>query len=264
MQRPEIVWKNLESVRNNSPLVHNITNHVVMNYTANAMLAAGASPVMAHALEEVADMAAIASALVINIGTLSPHWVDAMEKAMISARQKGIPIVVDPVGAGATPYRTNTVKALMQQTPPDIIRGNASEIGALTSSDISTKGVDSSQESGTSLQAAHNLRKAYGAVVVVSGQTDYIISETEEKTVSNGDIMMARVTGMGCAASALTAAFAGVNNDHAEAAFSAMAVMGIAGEMAAEKAGGPGSLQWHFLDALHNIGQDDILNRFKH
>jgi hydroxyethylthiazole kinase len=263
MKEAELTWEQLQLVREQAPLVHNITNYVVMNSTANALLALGASPVMAHAREEVAEMAAIARALVINIGTLSPHWVEAMEKAMAKAKSRGIPVVVDPVGAGATRYRTNSVKQLMQKNAPDIIRGNASEIGALYSAEVNTKGVDSTQESHSAREAARYLAGEYGCVVVVSGEVDYIISEQDEIAVYNGSALMARVTGMGCAASALTGAFAGVIEEPVEAAAGAMRVMGIAGEMAAERAEGPGTLQLHFIDALYNIDKIDIEQKLK-
>ncbi|REL39003.1 hydroxyethylthiazole kinase [Rhodohalobacter sp. SW132] len=263
MNEAERTSNHLQNVRETGPLVHNITNYVVMNNTANALLSLGASPVMAHAKEEVADMAAIASALVINIGTLSPHWVEAMEIAMKSAAENGAPIIIDPVGAGATPYRTDTLKKLIGATSPDIIRGNASEIGALYTADVKTKGVDSTQESHSSVNAAHHLAGEYSCVVVVSGETDYIVSENETRTVHNGHSLMGRVTGMGCTASALIGAFAGAGIDPVEASLSAMRVMGIAGEMAAEKSAGPGSFQTHFLDALYVLDNQGIESRLK-
>ena len=263
MNDTEFTSTHLQKVRDTGPLVHNITNYVVMNNTANALLSLGASPVMAHAKEEVADMAAIASALVINIGTLSPHWVEAMEIAMKSAAENGAPIIVDPVGAGATPYRTDTLKKLIATTPPDIIRGNASEIGALYSADVKTKGVDSTQESHSAVEAARHLAAEYSCVVVVSGETDYIVTEKETRTVHNGHPLMGRVTGMGCTASSLIGAFAGSGLKPAEASLSAMRVMGIAGELAAEQANGPGSFQAEFLDALYNIDGQVIKNRLK-
>lgn len=263
MKETEFTWTHLQKVRENEPLIHNITNYVVMNSTANALLSLGASPVMAHAKEEVADMASIASSLVINIGTLSPHWVEAMEIAMESAFANDVPVVIDPVGAGATAYRTETVKHLIHKTTPDIIRGNASEIGALYSADIQTKGVDSTQESHSAVEAARHLAGEYNCVVVVSGKVDYIISERETHATYNGHPLMGKITGMGCTATALIGAFAGVDINPAAASVSAMRVMGIAGEMAAIKAGGPGSFQTHFLDALYQINKEEIQHRLK-
>jgi len=263
MNEAEHTSSHLLKVRETGPLVHNITNYVVMNNTANALLSLGASPVMAHAKEEVADMAAIASALVINIGTLSPHWVEGMEIAMKSAAANDVPIIVDPVGAGATSYRTETVKELIKTTSPDIIRGNASEIGALYSADVKTKGVDSTQDSHTSVEAAQHLAAEYSCVVVVSGEVDYIVTEKETRTVHNGHPLMGRVTGMGCTASSMIGAFAGAGIDAADASVSAMRIMGIAGEIAAIKADGPGSFQTRFLDALYNIDGQAITSRLK-
>lgn len=255
---PESVWADVDRIRAQAPLVHNITNFVVMNTTANALLAIGASPVMAHAEEEVADMVGIAAALVINIGTLSGPWIAAMHTAAAAARQKGIPIVLDPVGVGATRYRTDTAKALMETAPPTIIRGNASEIQALTGAAATTKGVDATAAAEAAVDAGRVLQKALGAVVCISGATDYIIDAKAVVAVANGHPMMPRVTGLGCTASALCGAFAAVNPDAAAATAHAMAVMGIAGEMAAMAAPGPGSLQTRFIDALYQLQAEDI------
>jgi hydroxyethylthiazole kinase len=229
-----------------------------MNSTANALLSLGASPVMAHAVDEVEDMVNIASALVINIGTLSPPWVEAMGAAARQARKRGIPIVLDPVGAGATPYRTRTARDLIESVPPSIIRGNASEIMALLEEQARTKGVDSTARSDSALEVAQRLSEIYECVVCVSGETDYILDGADITRIMNGHPMMPRVTGLGCAATALCGAFAAVNSFHALAAAQAMAVMGIAGEMAAEMAQGPGSLQVQFLDALYRMSEEDV------
>ena len=236
--------------------MHNITNFVAMNNSANALLALGASPVMAHAEEEVADMVKIASALVINIGTLSPPWVRAMEKAARQARERSLPIVLDPVGAGATGYRTETVHHLLSAVTPTIIRGNASEIGAVADRETgTTKGVDSSISSRHAVSAARRLSDTYGCTVCVSGAIDYVVHGQQTVGVQNGHPLMARVTGLGCTASALCGAFAAVNEAPFAATAHAMAVMGIAGEVAAKKATGPGTLQLHFLDVLHNLSE---------
>ena len=170
------IWSSIERIRQASPVIHNITNYVVMNSTANALLALGASPVMAHAEEEVEDMVNIASALVINIGTLSEKWIKSMFKAASQARKRNIPIVLDPVGAGATDYRTRTARQLIEQVPPTIIRGNASEIMALQDREARTKGVDSMATSDRALAAARQLNQRYGSVICVSGETDYIVA----------------------------------------------------------------------------------------
>jgi hydroxyethylthiazole kinase len=252
------IWSTVCDIRERAPVVHNITNYVVMNNTANALLALGASPVMAHAENEIKDMVQIASALVINIGTLSDAWVRSMFKAAIQASNRGIPVVFDPVGAGATPYRTQMARELIASVPPAIIRGNASEILALSADTARTKGVDSTARAEQALEAAHDLREACGSVVCVSGETDYIIGGDGVMKIRNGHPLMTRVTGLGCTATALCGAFAAVLPDAATAAAQAMAVMGIAGELGMEKASGPGTLQVHFLDALYNLGEKDI------
>lgn len=263
MVDPESVWADIEKIRQTSPLIHNITNYVVMNSTANALLALGASPVMAHAEEETAEMTELASALVVNIGTLSTPWVAGMERAVIAAREGAIPFVLDPVGAGATRFRTDTVHRLLSKGAPSVIRGNASEIMSLHTSQGETKGVDSTERSRSALEAGRYLAKRHGCAVSISGETDYLVSADERIAVSNGHPLMGRVTGMGCTASALTGAFLAVNPSALAAAAHAMAVMGICGEMAAEKAAGPGSLQLRFLDALYQLEKKQIEARLK-
>ncbi len=260
---PETIFSDVQAIRDTSPLVHNITNYVVMNNTANALLALGASPVMAHAQPEVADMAGIAGALVINIGTLSDPWIAAMFTAAKAAQAKGIPMVLDPVGAGATAYRTDTAKKLMQQCSPTIIRGNGSEIMALGNQDAATKGVDSASAADQAIDTAKALNLAHGSAVCITGEIDYIVHSDMVLQIRNGHAMMPKVTGLGCTASALCGAFAAVNPDPAAAAAHAMAVMGVAGEMAGRNAKGPGSFQMHFLDALYQISASDIHALFR-
>ncbi len=261
----QTLWQDCTLIRERAPLVHSITNYVVMNSTANAVLALGGSPVMAHATEEMPDMVAltkaVGGALVINIGTLSPAWIDGMAAAMTAARQQGVPIVFDPVGAGATPYRTQTCTELLTRNPATIIRGNASEIMALHDASRQTKGVDSHQTADAARDAAAALAKAYDCVVSVSGPTDLITNGTDACTVPYGHPLMPRVTGLGCTASALTGAFAAVNPDPLVAAHHAMTVMGICGAIAGDQAAGPGSLQMHFLDALHNLDEATLVAR---
>lgn len=243
----------LQVVRKKAPLVHNITNYVVMNNTANALLAIGASPVMAHAVEEVEDMVAIASSLVINIGTLSEKWVDAMLLAGEAAQAKRIPIVFDPVGVGATSYRNKVAASVVKKCKPSIIRGNASEIMTLAKENSITKGVDSTVSSDSALDAAKRLASETNTVVIVSGKEDFITNGQIVHSVKNGSSLMAKVTGMGCTATAITGAFAAINSDLMEASVSAMTVMGVAGELAAKKASGPGTMQLYFLDALYSL-----------
>ena len=260
----------LARVRAKAPIVHNITNYVVMNTTANALLALGASPIMAHAPEEMEEMVGIVQALVLNIGTLSERWIDAMRLAGQAAQRRGIPIVLDPVGAGATSYRTNTARQLLAElssSSPVIVRGNASEIQALSTNLAKTRGVDSTHGTEESIDAARALSEAHGCVVSMSGATDIIVSGASVARVRNGVPMMARVTGMGCTASALTGAMAAVSDlsSGPDGAFLAaaqtMCVLGVAGEIAAERAAGPGSFQVHLLDALSGLSPDELERR---
>ncbi|MBN1408491.1 MAG: hydroxyethylthiazole kinase [Calditrichaceae bacterium] len=255
----ESLINDLTEVRSKSPLVHNITNYVVMNTTANALLAIGASPVMAHSVDEVEDIVKIASSLVINIGTLSKNWVDAMIKAGKAAKEKGIPVVLDPVGAGATNYRTETSLQIIRECKPGVIRGNASEIMALVNEKSNTKGVDSTASSDSALDVAKILAKDTGAVIVISGPVDYVIDQQSVIKVKNGSSMMSRVTGLGCTATALVGAFIAVNKNFVLASAHAMSVMGIAGELAAKKSEGPGTMQIHFLDALYKLSEKEII-----
>lgn len=243
----------VEAVRHRSPLVHSITNYVVMNNTANALLAIGASPVMAHWVAEMEEMTAIAGALVINIGTLDDQWIEGMIAAGVAASKRGTPIVLDPVGAGATSQRTATALRIIDECKPTIIRGNGSEIMALVDASVKSKGVDSSAASSDALGAAKELALGSGAVVVISGPTDYITDGQRVETISNGNPIMTSVTGMGCTATAMVGAFAAVNPDPMEAAIHAMAVMGIAGQRAAAYSKGSGSMQLNFLDELYNF-----------
>lgn len=264
MPSNQSLWQLIVAVRNQAPLVHNITNYVVMNNTANALLAAGASPIMAHAHEEMDDMVNIAGALVVNIGTLGPYWVESMQKAIYQARALKKPWVLDPVGAGASAYRNTVLNQLLGVSVPAVIRGNASEIMSLAQTSASTKGVDSLHSSEQAIHSALALSSSFHNVVCVSGATDFIVHNNEITAVSNGTYLMTRVTGMGCTASALTGAFCAVaDGDYATAAIGAMALMGIAGEIAAEKSAGPGSLQLQFLDALYNITEAEFTTRLK-
>lgn len=241
-----------KKVKHQCPLVQSITNYVVMNNTANALLSLGASPIMAHAKSEMEDMVSIIGALVINIGTLDEYWVESMLLAAEKAKSLSKPIILDPVGAGATAYRNQTLTQLIQ-VGPNIIRGNASEIMSLASVNIHTKGVDSTNTSDEALDAGKRLSNQTGAIVCISGEVDYITHGKKTAKVKNGNPMMAKVTGMGCTASAIVGAFAAVEEDLFTATIAAMTVMGVAGDMAAEKSEGPGTLQLHFYDALYQL-----------
>ncbi len=251
----------LRKLRTARPLVHNVTNYVVMDVSANALLAIGASPVMAHALEEVEEMVGLAGALVINIGTLSPRWVEAMLAAGRAARARGIPVVLDPVGAGATRYRTETARRILEDVRPTVVRGNASEVLSLVRAGGGTKGVDSSRGVDEARQAALDLARRWDAVVAVTGPEDLVCDGARELRVGNGHPLMGRVTGTGCVASALTAAFAAVEGDPLLATASALVVFGIVGELAAAGAPRPGSFRTRLIDALDEVTPEIVLAR---
>jgi hydroxyethylthiazole kinase len=253
----ERVLRALDAVRRQRPLVHNITNYVVMNTTANTLLALGASPIMAHAREEVEEVVAVAGALVLNIGTLSAAWIESMRAAGLAARARGVPVVLDPVGAGATKLRTRTAGQLLNEVRPTIVRGNASEILALAGAGGGGKGVDSVHGVTEARQAAVDLARSSGTVVAVTGAEDFVTDGRYAARVSNGDPWMARITGSGCAATAVTGAFAAVA-DPFSAAVSALVVFGLAGELAAKDCPGPGTFQVRLLDALASVSADHV------
>lgn len=263
MINAETIWRDVVAVREKAPLVHNITNFVVMNVTANALLALGASPIMAHAISELDELLGIASALVLNIGTLDSAWIESMGAAAIAAGKRGIPIVLDPVGAGASRLRTETALRLIAMQRPAILRGNPSELLALAGAAGSTKGVDSAHGTADAEEAARSLANALGCVVVASGAVDFLTDGKTDLHLSGGTALMPRITGMGCTSTALIGAFAAVADSPLRAAVAGMAVMKVAAEMGAENASGPGTLQVHFLDALHHLSQDDFSRRLK-
>ncbi|TMM08831.1 MAG: hydroxyethylthiazole kinase [Actinobacteria bacterium] len=244
----------LRAMREHKPLVHQITNYVVMNETANATLALGALPVMAHASEEVEEMARIASALVLNIGTLSPPWVEAMLIAGRTAGERGIPVVLDPVGAGATTYRTETAKRILDEVPVTVLRGNAGEVATLVGADAEVRGVESM---GAGIDAAELARTAagrLGVIASVTGPIDHVSDGERVLTVGNGDPLLAAVTGTGCMSSALTGCFLAVKAEEPlEAAAEALAAFGLAAEDAAAGAQGPGTFHARLYDALYAL-----------
>jgi hydroxyethylthiazole kinase len=260
MPSSDRIGRVLDAIRTRRPLVHNITNYVVMNSTANALLAIGASPAMVHAAEEVAEFVAIADALVINIGTLSTPWIGAMHLAAAEAAASDKPWVLDPVGAGATSLRTDTATALLAHRPA-VIRGNGSEILALAGGIGATRGVDSTAGSDAALDAARRLAAGTGAVVAVTGAIDHVTDGERTLSCANGDIRMTRVTGLGCSLSALTAACLALESDRLLAALSACAILGVAGEIAAEASAGPGSLQVAILDRLADLDARTLAGR---
>ena len=247
-----------EAVKSRSPLVHNITNYVVMHYTANALLAVGASPVMAHATEEVAEMTAMAQALVINIGTLSTPWVEAMLIAGRTANRLGKPVILDPVGAGATHFRTRTALHLLNQLKVSVLRGNPSEILAIAGEKSQTRGVDSLDDANEALSVAKHLAQKYTLTVAMTGAVDCITDGFRTVFVSNGHPLMARITGSGCTASALAGAFCGIESDALVATAAALVTFGIAGELAAQQHPSPGNFSTALIDEIYRSNSESI------
>lgn len=249
---------NLTAIRTRKPLIHNITNFVVMNFTANTLLAMGASPVMAHAENEVETMVSYAGALVLNIGTLTDTWVKAMIKAGKTAAKSGIPIILDPVGAGATPLRTESAKRIVGETGISIIRGNASEILSLRNANSLTKGVDSLHSVDEAEDTAKALAAELGTTLAITGPVDLVTDGKRTVKIKNGHAMMPYVTGTGCAATAAIGAFSAVDGDAVSAAATALAFFGLAGEAAGVKAQGPGTFMIGLQDALYTLSADDL------
>ena len=244
----------LRTLRERKPLVHQITNYVVMNETANATLALGALPVMAHAREEVEEMAAIASALVLNIGTLSEHWIEAMLLAGETARSRAIPVVLDPVGAGATSYRTATANSLLERAGVTVLRGNAGEVATLDGAEAEVRGVESIGAGMAPAELAREAAGRLGVVASVTGPVDHVSDGERVLAVANGHELLAMVTGTGCMSSALTGCFlAGRPDAPLEAAAEALAAFGVAAEDAARGAEGPGSFHARLYDALYAL-----------
>lgn len=253
--------ENLAAIRLDRPLIHNITNFVVMNTTANALLACGASPIMAHAENEVEEMVAFAGALVLNIGTLTDAWVASMLKAGRRATELGKPIVLDPVGAGATGLRTDAARAILAQARVSVVRGNASEILSLSGQASIIKGVDACNAMEDAARVAGELAMELGVTLAITGPSDLVTDGRRTVLVKGGHHLMPCVTGTGCTASALVGAFHAVDPDPVSAAATALAYFGVAGEMAGAKADGPGSFQMHLLDALHGLSPQDLAAR---
>lgn len=239
----------LDTVRAQAPLVHNVTNGVAMALSANLLIAVGASPIMAMAPEEAGDIVGISGALVVNMGTLTAAWIEGAEAAVGGAAAAGRPWLLDPVGVGATAFR-RSVGARLAGRRPTVIRGNASEIVALAGEAAGGKGVDSTLGSDAALDAARQLARTAGAVVVVTGAVDLVTDGDRLVRVANGHPLLTRITASGCGLSALTGAWLAVGDDPMEACAGALVAYGVAAEIAAERARGPGSFQVELLDAL--------------
>jgi hydroxyethylthiazole kinase len=250
----------LQRVRVENPLVHNITNVVVTNFTANGLLSLGASPVMAYAQEEVADMVSIARALVLNIGTLNKEVVGSMILAAKKANELGIPVIFDPVGAGATRFRTEMGQRILDEVNISVLRGNAAEIANVLGEKREIKGVDAGEQQGNSLDLALLAAKKLNTIVVITGKDDVLTDGETTYLVSNGHPLLTKVTGTGCLLTSVIGAFAGVERNLLLAGLSALTFYGIAAEKAVEKLGdlGPGSFQIEFLNQLAHVTSEDI------
>ncbi len=242
--------ESLGLLRERKPLIHQITNYVVMNETANATLALGALPVMAHAPEEVGEMVGHAGALVLNIGTLSAHWVESMLAAGRAANERGVPVVLDPVGAGATRFRTETAKRILDEVDVAVLRGNAGEIASLVGVAAEMRGVESIGAGAEPAVIAGEAARTLGVVASVTGVVDHVSDGERGAAISNGDAMLARITGTGCMSTAITGCFLAAAATPFEAAVDALVAFGVAGEDAARDAKGPGSFHANLYDAL--------------
>ena len=252
----------LRTLRERKLLVHQITNYVVMNETANATLAVGALPVMAHACEEVEEMVGLAGALVLNIGTLSPPWVEAMLLAARAASERGIPIVLDPAGAGATSYRTETARRILGEVDVTVLRGNAGEVATLVGVDAEVRGVESIATGSEPAELAVAAARALGCVASVTGPVDHVSDGERALAIANGHELLAAVTGTGCMSSALTGCFLAAKRDApVEAAAEGLAAFGVAAEDAARDAKGPGSFHVGLYDALAALDPDTLDGR---
>ncbi|WP_299622797.1 hydroxyethylthiazole kinase [uncultured Tateyamaria sp.] len=246
----------LTTMREKNPLVQCITNYVAMNVAANVVLAAGASPAMVHAPEEVADFTPVCSALTVNIGTLSEPWAKAMMASARVARANNVPWVLDPVAHFISRYRKGVAQELMALRPT-ILRGNASEIIAMTGQIGAGKGADSGDTVSAAENAACTLARQYETVVAVTGPVDFVTDGVQSAKVTGGSDLMPKVTALGCAQTALMGAYVSIGPAF-EAALATLAHFKAAGTKAAGRANGPGTFQMHFLDALATTQPDEL------
>jgi len=251
-------WELLEKVRNEKPLVHHITNWVTIYDCANIVKSFGASPVMAHAQEEAADMASLASSLVLNIGTLTGEIIESMKLAAASANKKGIPVVLDVCGAGATRFRDEKVEELLTEVNINIIKGNASEIAHVAGMEVKTKGVDSGEVKADLQDMASGLAVQKSCTVVITGKEDIISDGSVVYRVLNGNDMMGKIVGTGCMAASVIGTFAAVEKDLARASAAALVCFGIAAETASEISKGTGSFKENLFDCVYNLNREQI------
>ncbi|MBV8378674.1 MAG: hydroxyethylthiazole kinase [Verrucomicrobia bacterium] len=254
------IWTDLQKIRSAHPLIHNMTNSVVQDFTANALLALGASPIMSDSSEETEELVAAANAVNINIGTPTPHSIEAMLKAIRIARELGKPVVLDPVAVGATKLRRTVIEDLLRCGTPTVVRGNLAEISIFAGMEWGGKGVDSGDDLKDPGEIAGKAARRIGCTVVGSGRIDYASDGERLFSIANGHPMMTRITGMGCVATSMVAAFLAVQPIPLVAAVHAMTLIGIAGEWAAERARaeGSGTFRVKFLDSFDHLVIKDL------
>lgn len=245
----------VQTLKHMQPLLLNITNQVTMQWVANGLLSLGASPIMTQSMEEVEELVSIAQAITVNLGTLNPDFMQLANKACKIANDLGKPLILDPVGAGATQYRTNSCRQLLEKFHFTVIRGNASEILALNGKSLHSKGVDSIHGSEEAIESALTLSSTYQTTMAISGKTDVVVTQDCLKKIERGSSVMTRITGAGCLLTAVISAFNAIADNVHEATIQALFFYNIAGEIAVQKSADPGSFQSHFLDALSQLPQ---------
>lgn len=252
------IYGMIEKIHQERPLIHNITNMVAMNDSANIILAVGGLPVMAHAQEEVGEMVKAAGALVLNIGTLTPEHIESMIIAGKVANSLKIPVILDPVGAGATNLRTESALRLQEKIKINIVRGNFAEISILAGLKGNIKGVESIGTEKNSVEIACSLARKYNQVAIITGKQDVVTDGKTVIEIDNGSPMLGTITATGCMVTSLIATFAAVGEDYLLASTGALVCFGLAGERAAVKAQGPGSFKVNLFDEIYNLNEKII------
>lgn len=256
------ICESLATVKEKSPLIHHITNYVTVNDCANIVLALGGSPVMADDINEVEQMVSFAGALVINVGTLNARTIESMLAAGKKANELGIPVILDPVGVGATSLRTDTVETLIKEVNFSVIRGNMSEIKILSGLNVEIKGVDSIADDADGKEIAVNLSKKLQCVIAITGAVDIIADGDKVCFISNGDKILSKVTGTGCMSTSLIGTYAGATKDYFAAAIAGVMTMGLAGELAQKSLKpeeGIGTFRARLFDEIYKMNSETIL-----
>ncbi|MDE1834490.1 MAG: hydroxyethylthiazole kinase [Candidatus Micrarchaeota archaeon] len=257
------MYSNLERIKEHRPLIHHITNWVTIYDCANITRSFGALPVMAHAKEEVSQMATSASALVLNIGTLDDSIIESMVLAGKSANAKGIPVILDAVGAGATTFRTAKTNELLEKVKIDILKGNAGEIGSIAGIEAEVLGVESISVSKAPQLIAKELASHLSCVIAITGKTDYVSDAKITYAIKNGHELMGKVVGTGCMSTSVIGCFAAVEKDYTKASVAALSCFGIVGELAADNCNGIGSFKENFFDATGKLDMMTITKKQK-